>query len=62
MLVRLIVRFACNVVALYVAAALVTGVTYGDAGWTLVVAAVVFTLVNKWIRPVVRLRPFGVLN
>jgi putative membrane protein len=53
--VRLLVRFACNAVALYVAAALLDGITYGDAGWTLVLAAVVFTLVNMWVRPVVRL-------
>ena len=61
---RLLVRFACNAVALYVAAALLRGVTYGDAGWTLVVAAVVFTLVNMWLRPVVRLLslPFIVLT
>jgi len=64
MLLRLLVRFACNAVALYVAAALLDGVTYGDAGWTLVVAAVVFTLVNMWLRPVVRLLslPFIILT
>ena len=64
MLIRLLVRFACNALALYVAAALVAGVTYGDAGWTLVIAAVVFTFVNTWIRPVVRLLslPFIILT
>jgi putative membrane protein len=63
-LLRLLVRFACNAVALYVAAALISGVTYGDAGWTLIVAAVVFTLVNMWLRPVVRLLslPFIILT
>ena len=55
MLVRLVVRFAANAVALYVAAWLLAGVTYGDEGWTLLVAAAVFTLVNMWLRPVVRL-------
>jgi putative membrane protein len=62
--VRLLVRFASNAVALYVAAAAVSGVTYGDAGWTLVLAAVVFTLVNMWVRPVVRLLslPFIILT
>ena len=29
--------------------------TYGDSGWTLLLAAVVFTLVNRWVRPLVRL-------
>ena len=55
MLMRLLVRFAANAVALYVAAWLLSGVTYGDQGWTLLVAAAVFTLVNMWLRPVVRL-------
>jgi putative membrane protein len=63
-LVRLLVRFVCNAVALYVAAALVDGITYGDAGWTLAVAAVVFTFVNIWVRPVVAFLslPFIVLT
>jgi putative membrane protein len=55
MLMRFVVRWAANAVALFVAAALVSGVSYGDEGWTLVVAAAVFTLVNMWLRPVVRL-------
>ena len=64
MLVRLLVRFVCNAVALYVAAALLEGITYGDAGWTLAVAAVVFTFVNMWVRPVVALLslPFIILT
>jgi putative membrane protein len=63
-LIRLLIRFACNAVALYAAAALVTGITYGDEGWTLIVAAVVFTFVNMWLRPVVRLLslPFIILT
>jgi putative membrane protein len=61
---RLLVRFVCNAVALYVAAALVEGITYGDAGWTLAIAAVVFTFVNMWVRPIVALLslPFIVLT
>jgi putative membrane protein len=55
MLMRLVVRFAANAVALYVAAWLLAGVTYGNQWWTLLVAAAVFTLVNMWLRPVVRL-------
>jgi putative membrane protein len=63
-LVRLLVRFAANAVALYVAAWLLSGVTYGDQWWTLLVAAAVFTLVNMWLRPVVRLLslPFIILT
>jgi putative membrane protein len=52
-LVRLLVRFAVNVAALYVAAWALPGVTYGDDGWTLVVAAAVFTAVNALVKPVV---------
>jgi putative membrane protein len=55
MLMRLVVRFAANAVALYVAAWLLSGVTYGDEWWTLLVAAAVFTVVNMWLRPIVRL-------
>jgi putative membrane protein len=55
MLMRPVIRWAANAVALYVAAWLLTGVTYGDQWWTLLVAAAVFTVVNTWLRPVVRL-------
>src|ERR687888_784826 len=50
---RLLFRFACNAVALYVAAWILSGVTYGDQWWTLLIAAAVFTLVNAWVKPVV---------
>jgi putative membrane protein len=61
---RLIIRFACNAVALYVAAWALTGVTYGDTWWSLLVAAAVFTLVNMWLKPIVTLLslPFIVLT
>ena len=49
----LLIRWVSNVVALYVAAWLLSGVTYGDQWWTLLVAAAVFTVVNAWIKPVV---------
>jgi putative membrane protein len=64
MLMRFLVGWAANAVALYVAAGLLTGIAYGDSGWTLVVAAAVFTLVNMWLRPVVRLLslPFIILT
>jgi putative membrane protein len=55
MLGRLAVRWVANVVALFVAAWLVSGITYGDEWWTLLIAAAVFTLVNAWLRPIVRL-------
>ena len=64
MLVRLLIRFAVNVAALYAAALLLSGVTYGDQGWTLAVAAAVFTVVNWLVKPVVTLLsiPFIVLT
>jgi putative membrane protein len=52
-LVRLLIRFAVNAAALYVAVWALPGVTYGDEWETLLVAAAVFTLVNAWVKPVV---------
>jgi putative membrane protein len=61
---RLALRWLANAAALYVAAWLLTGITYGDSWWTLLIAAAVFTLVNMWLRPVVRLLslPFIILT
>ena len=55
MLMRYLVRLACNVVALYVAAWAISGITYGDAWWSLLIAAAVFTLVNMFIKPIIQL-------
>ena len=52
---RLILRFACNAVALYVAAWAISGVSYGDEWWSLLIAAAVFTLVNMWVKPILTL-------
>jgi len=49
----LIIRWVSNVVALFVAAWLLGGVTYGDQWWTLLIAAAVFTVVNAWVKPIV---------
>jgi putative membrane protein len=51
---RILVRFACNAVALYVAAWLLKDITYGDQWWTLLIAAAVFTVVNMWLKPVLQ--------
>src|SRR4051812_27630451 len=63
-MMRLLVRFASNAVALYVAAWALPGVTYGHQWWSLLIAAGVFTLVNMWIKPVVKLLslPFIILT
>jgi len=49
----LAIRWVSNVAALFVAACLLPGVSYGDSWWTLLIAAAVFTLVNTWVKPVV---------
>jgi putative membrane protein len=49
---RLLVRWICNVIALFVAAWILSGISYGDQWWTLFIAAAVFTLVNAWVKPV----------
>ncbi len=46
------IRWACNVVALFVAALVLSGVSYGDQWWTLLIAAAVFTLVNAFVKPI----------
>ena len=52
---RLLLRFACNAVALYVAAWAISGVSYGNDWWSLLIAAAVFTLVNMWVKPILTL-------
>jgi putative membrane protein len=54
-LTRYLARLAFNVVALYVAAWAISGITYGDKWWSLLIAAAVFTLVNMFIKPIVNL-------
>ena len=53
LLLRILVWWACNFVALWVAAALLDAVSYGDDFWVLVLAALVFGLVNLFVRPLV---------
>ncbi len=48
----LLIRWVSNVAALFVAAWLLSGVTYGDSWWSLLIAAAVFTIVNAWVKPV----------
>jgi putative membrane protein len=50
---RLVVTWLFNVVALLVATWLLKGVSYGDRWWSLLLAAVVFTLANRFLRPLV---------
>jgi putative membrane protein len=61
---KLLVRWVCNVVALFVAAWILSGISYGDQWWTLFIAAAVFTIVNAWVKPVLAVLsiPFIVLT
>src|SRR3954466_12768004 len=47
----LLISWVSNAAALFVAAWLLSGVTYGDQWWTLLIAAAVFTVVNAWVKP-----------
>jgi putative membrane protein len=50
---RLLFVWLSNVVALFVAAWIVPGMGYGDDFWVLFLAALVFTIVNWIVRPLV---------
>jgi putative membrane protein len=49
---RFVVRWLFNVAALFVASWLLSGISYGDDAWALVLAALVFSLVNMFVKPV----------
>ena len=49
---RIVISWAFNVVALFVAAWILDGITYGDQWWTLLIAALVFTVVNAFVKPI----------
>jgi putative membrane protein len=53
MWMRLLFAWLSNVVALFVAAWIVPGMGYGDDFWVLFLAALVFTIVNWIVRPLV---------
>lgn len=52
-LLRLIFAWLSNVVALFVAAWIISPIDYGDDFWVLFIAALVFTVVNVFVRPFV---------
>ena len=52
-MVRFALRFAGNVAAIWVAAKLIDGVSYGDDAGTLLLAALALTLANMLVRPLV---------
>ena len=53
MLRRFIVTWFFNIIALWVAAELLADISYGGNEWVLVLAALVFSVVNIFVRPVV---------
>ena len=53
MWLRLLFAWLSNIVALFVAAWIVSGVDYGDDFWVLFIAALVFTTVNWLVKPLV---------
>lgn len=52
MLGRLALTWVFNTLALFVACWMLPDVGYGDSWWTLLIAGVVFTLVNGFVKPI----------
>jgi putative membrane protein len=50
---ELLFRFVGNLAALWLASEIFDEMTYGDEFWVLVLAAVVFTIVNTFVKPVI---------
>jgi putative membrane protein len=61
---RLIVSWAVNAVSLWVAAWLLSGVTYGSSFWTLIWAGAVFGVLNTILKPILKLLtlPFAIIT
>jgi putative membrane protein len=55
MAARFLARWVFNVVALFVAAWILSGISYGDEWWTLFIAGFVFTVVNAFVKPILTL-------
>ena len=53
MLRRFIVTWFFNIIAIWVAAELLADISYGGDEWVLVLAALVFSLVNIFVKPLV---------
>jgi putative membrane protein len=50
---RLVVTWLFNIIALWVAAEVLSGIGYDDNEWVLVLAALVFSLANMFVKPLV---------
>jgi putative membrane protein len=53
--VNRLIQIAINAIALYVAVILVPGLEFTGEWWKLVVVAVAFSLVNTYLRPILRI-------
>ena len=53
MIPELLFRFVGNLAALWLASEIFDEMTYGDELWVLLLAAVVFTVVNTFVKPVI---------
>lgn len=53
MLKQFLLRWACNGLGLWIAANLLTGIEYNNSLWVIVIAALIFSIVNAFIRPLV---------
>ena len=64
MLPKLAIAWVFNTVALFVAAWLLSGLSYGTDWWALLIAGLVFTLVNTFLKPLLAVLsiPFIVLT
>jgi putative membrane protein len=49
---RLLIRWAFNTAAVFVATWLLSGLSYGSDWWVLIAAGLVFTLVSLFVKPV----------
>ena len=52
---RLLLTWACNIAAIFVASIFIDGIDYGSKFWYLLIAGLVFGVVNSLIKPIVRL-------
>jgi putative membrane protein len=53
MIRKLILRWFINFLGLWAAASLLSGINYGDQLWVLVWAALIFSIVNALLRPLI---------
>ena len=61
MVKRLLIAWACNIGAIFVASVFVDGIDYADDFWVLILAGLVFGLVNVLIKPILKLLALPVI-